>query len=145
MKSHAFCKIEKSDMLLNFQYDEMDPQTMWRVQVLVLLCASGLADATYQYYNDDQYCGGKRTALTCLLITWLLADVLRHQAARLAHHTGVPILDSLDAANAINTNSLAFVATILSVSAMLLSLFGRRSVFIWNALAYEPGGWYPNQ
>lgn len=111
----------------------------WYVHGVVVLTVLGVADATYQYFYQDQYTGGRRTAVTIFAISVLLYVLVR--CPRVLDE--IPLLEATEA-RWINPYALSGAGAILSIVTVLLSCCGKRSIFIWSNLSSKRRDVDPN-
>ncbi len=102
----------------------------WCLFGVLVLTAIGCADATYQYFYQDQYIGGRRTAATIFLISVLLLILIK--CPRVLYE--IPLLEMKETTWA-NPFMLSFFGALFSVLAILCACGGKRCAHIWKTLS----------
>ncbi len=99
----------------------------WCAYGVIILILLGMIDATYQYFYQDQYTGGRRTAATIFFISLLLFILVK--CPRVLDE--IPMLEVTEA-RWVNPYSLSCAGALAGALTVLLACCGKRSVFIWN-------------
>ncbi len=111
-------------------FETMCDYKVWCLYGVLILTAIGCLDATYQYFYQDQYNGGRRTAATIFLICILLFVLIK--CPRIL--TEIPMLE-VQEATWHNPLMLAFIGTVFSILAILFACCGKRCVHVWRVLS----------
>ncbi len=106
------------------------------INAVIFLSLLGMADASYQYFFQDQYAGGRRTALNIFLIACLLCALVRCPKAA----EKIEIFEVVEKPRP-DPLTLFFFGAVFAMAAILCSCFGKRSVFIWSSLSHNRSNW----
>ena len=110
----------------------MDPTILkyWCVALVVFLTILGIVDASYQYFYNDQYRGGKRTAGTIFIICIMLLLLIK--CPWIVEPDPEPLTTRW-----LNPFTLAAIGTFCGMVSILLACIGRRSKRVWAVLAFD--------